>query len=57
VRLIIVRAMFIVVPLVAALVFSAISFLVTVLDPITCVPGMHDIPKVRNGAVFKFVGS
>jgi hypothetical protein len=57
VRLIIVRAMFIVVPLVAALVFSAISFLVTVLDPIACVPGMHDVLKVGNGAVFKFVGS
>jgi hypothetical protein len=44
--LVAVRAMIIIVPLIAAIVLNAISFLVTVLDPVTRVSIVNDISKV-----------
>jgi hypothetical protein len=44
--LVVVRAMIIIVPLIAAIVLNAISFLVTVLDPVTRVSIVNDISKV-----------
>jgi hypothetical protein len=46
--LVIIRAMIIIVPLVAALVLGAISILATVLNPVVSIPGMEDVPEILS---------
>jgi hypothetical protein len=48
VGLVLVRAMLIIVPLIAAFALSAISFLAMVLDPVTHVSGTNDVPQVLS---------
>jgi hypothetical protein len=47
-RLVVVRAMVIIVPLVAVFTLSAISFLVMVLNHVARVLGTNDVPKVLS---------
>jgi hypothetical protein len=48
VRLVIVRAMIIIVPLLMAFALGAIPLLMTVLNPVACVPNTDDVSKVLS---------
>jgi hypothetical protein len=48
VRLVIVRAMIIIVPLLLAFALGAIPLLMTVLNPVACVPDTDDVSKVLS---------